>query len=177
MLSERGGRAHQLRIVHPDLVGTGKPTARAVNQEAVSVPLLGRHLVNGNLGIASERRCAAHRRASCSWRAVARALRLDASVPSPGRERSGALHRHLGEAAVRVRVRVVAVARHYAATIVSEFTRSARLLGFQLGVVLLDEGADIGGYVEQLGQLFLVKGDGEAAEPVDGHATFLTDLD
>src|SRR6266852_1946407 len=68
MLSERGGRVHQLRIVHPDLVGAGKPTARAVNQEAVSAPLLRRHLVNGNLGIASERRCAAHRRASCAVR-------------------------------------------------------------------------------------------------------------
>src|SRR5437867_7578715 len=65
MLSERGGRVHQLRIVHPNLVGAGKPTARAVNQEAVSVSLPWRHLVNRNLGIASEGRCPAHR-ASCS---------------------------------------------------------------------------------------------------------------
>src|SRR5439155_26925291 len=50
---------------------------------------------------------------------------------------------------------------------------SARLLGLQLGVVRLDEGADVVGHVEQLDPLLLVDGDGKTAVPVDGHVALL----
>ena len=60
VLSERRGRVHQLRIVHPDLVGTGQSAARPLDEEAISFPLLRRHPVDGKLGIASERRRVAH---------------------------------------------------------------------------------------------------------------------
>src|SRR6185503_17639781 len=66
VLSERRRRVDQLRVVHPHLVGPGQPAARTVDEEAVSFALLRRHPVDGNLGIASERRCVAHVRISLS---------------------------------------------------------------------------------------------------------------
>src|SRR5262249_60698301 len=61
VLAERGGGAKQRRVVHPHLVRAGQSAARALDQEAVAILLLGGHLVEGNLGVASERRGRAHR--------------------------------------------------------------------------------------------------------------------
>src|SRR5687767_15340150 len=53
---------------------------------------------------------------------------------------------------------------------------SALLLGFQLGVVRLEEGADVVGHVEQARPLLFVERDREAAQPVHRHAPLLAHL-
>src|SRR5262249_62248836 len=55
-------------------------------------------------------------------------------------------------------------------------SRSTRFLGLQLGIVRLDEGADVVGHLEELGPLLLVEGDRKPAESVDGDPTLLADL-
>src|SRR2546425_10440084 len=49
--------------------------------------------------------------------------------------------------------------------------------GLQLGVVLLDECANLVGHGQQLRPLLLVERDREAAEAIDGHAALLADLE
>ena len=49
-------------------------------------------------------------------------------------------------------------------------------LGLELGVVGLDEGAQVVGHVQELGPLLLVEGDGETSESVDGQGALLADL-
>src|SRR5438045_9199460 len=61
MRPERAHYLRQLWVVHPDLVRAGQPAAR-LDQRAVGVLLLRRHLVVGDFGIASEGRCLGHRR-------------------------------------------------------------------------------------------------------------------
>src|SRR5262245_45523466 len=56
-------------------------------------------------------------------------------------------------------------------------TEASSVLGLELAVVVANEGPDVIGHVEQLGPLLLVQRDGEAAEPVDGHASLLAHLD
>src|SRR5262249_61330432 len=78
VLAERGGGAEQLRVVHPYLVRAGQSAARALDQEAIAFLLLGGHLVDGNLGVTSERRGRAHRCRllfALSWLSAARAPR------------------------------------------------------------------------------------------------------
>ena len=54
MRPERPHHLRQLGVVHIDLVRAGQPPAR-LDQRAIAFLLLGRHLIIGNLGIASER--------------------------------------------------------------------------------------------------------------------------
>src|SRR5581483_12401264 len=50
-------------------------------------------------------------------------------------------------------------------------------LRFQLRLVVLDEGADLVGHVEQLGPLLLVERDRKSSESVDGDAALVGDLE
>src|SRR5262249_43957724 len=59
----------QLRVVHIDLVWARQPAAR-LDQRAIAFLLLRRHLLIGNLGIASERGCLGHGRAPGLKRSV-----------------------------------------------------------------------------------------------------------
>src|SRR5262249_59616516 len=61
MRPERPHHLRQLGVVHIDLVRARQPTAR-LNQRAIAFLLLGRHLLIGNLGIASKRGCLGHGR-------------------------------------------------------------------------------------------------------------------
>src|SRR5262245_59046733 len=56
---ERPHHLRQLGVVHIDLVRAGQSAAR-LDQRAVAFLLLRRHLLIGNLGIASERGCLGH---------------------------------------------------------------------------------------------------------------------
>jgi len=69
MRPERPHHLRQLGVVHIDLVRAGQPTAR-LNQRAIAFLLLGRHLLIGNLGIASKRGCLGHGQSPRLKRAV-----------------------------------------------------------------------------------------------------------
>src|SRR5262245_7626793 len=56
-------------------------------------------------------------------------------------------------------------------------TEASSVLGLELAVVVANEGPDVIGHVEQLAPLLLVQRDGEAPEPVDGHAPLLAHPD
>src|SRR5438132_358067 len=65
--------------MHIDLVRAGQPTAR-LNQRAIAFLLLGRHLLIGNLGIASKRGCLGHGRSPGLKRAVGASRPVRASA-------------------------------------------------------------------------------------------------
>src|SRR5262245_52025074 len=71
----------------------------------------------------------------------------------------------------------IAASAKYAGERGSGRTEASSVLGLELAVVVANEGSDVIGHVEQLRPLLLVERDGEAAEPVHGHAALLAHLD
>src|SRR2546425_7584826 len=82
MRPERPHHLRQLGVVHIDLVRAGQPAAR-LDQRAIAFLLLRRHLIIGNLGIASESGCLGH------WLSPVLKLSVGASIPgrAPARDR------------------------------------------------------------------------------------------
>src|SRR5262245_12760447 len=62
MATQRVVGVHELRIVHPDLVGARQPPARAVHQAVVGLFLRCRNLVDRDLLVTSE--CSGHGQSS-----------------------------------------------------------------------------------------------------------------